>query len=140
MRLNITMTNKELPGNRRLPYKRKNTFQPGQSGNISGRPKLSEDLRRMKDDSLALVIELMYDTIRDRDYVASLKPSERLALIEVVGDRCGLYKTQLNEGGGADNGLARALIEALETNRRYEGLPPIIPTTAIRIENNGIQS
>ncbi len=67
-------------------------FSKGKSPNPGGRPKLPEDVKAMKEASLAKAIEIMHSKVNDSKYVASLRPAELQGLLEIVFDRCGLPK------------------------------------------------
>jgi hypothetical protein len=70
----------------------------------NGRPKLSEEQKRMKYEALNKAVEIMHKKINDIDYIEGLKPGELQDMLELVFDRCGLPKVQKNEITGEDGG------------------------------------
>ena len=81
---NSTETAKKVIGR---PFKR------GESGNPSGRPKLPEEVRIMKDEALQKAIELFHSRVTDEVFMSDLEPAEFLRFMEVAYDRFGLPKT-----------------------------------------------
>lgn len=88
-------------------------FQPGQSGNPGGRPKLPEEIKEIKKAVGARAIQLLWDTIQDEEYVKKLKPNEKLALIEAACDRGGFPRSTKLEGD-AENPLIPRSVEDVE--------------------------
>lgn len=79
-----------------------NRFQPGVSGNKFGRPKLSPELREMREAALSKAVRILHAKIHDARYMAKLRPLELLALLSMAFDRCGLPKVAHNELAGPD--------------------------------------
>jgi hypothetical protein len=75
-------------------------WKPGQSGNPSGRPKLSPELKALKDASLQRAIEIMHGILHDPAYLKKMKPSDLKAFIAEACDRCGLPKVTKAELSG----------------------------------------
>ena len=80
------------------------TFMPGASGNPSGRPKIPEEIKAMKNQSLQKAIMILHEKINDPKYVDKLFPSELMRFMEVICDRFGLPKVTKSEVTGEDGG------------------------------------
>ncbi len=77
-------------------------FVKGVSGNPSGRPKLPEEIKLMKDASLRKAIEILHLKIHDEKYIDALSASDLIKFIETAFDRFGLPKVTKQELTGGD--------------------------------------
>ncbi len=128
-------TKKKSAGNSDLTAPFGTPFKPGQSGNPSGRPKLPEDLKAMRDETLAKAITIMHAKVHDEEYVEGLKAGELTDLLGLVFDRCGLPRVTKSEGDAAGNtDLANTIREVLAEARKHNVIVPNVPPAEPRAE------
>lgn len=65
--------------------------------NPGGRPALSPEQRKMKYEAMSEALVEMHTLIHNKEYLRSLKPSEKIDLLTLICDRCGLPRTTRNE-------------------------------------------
>lgn len=89
-----------------VPQNRPNNgrIQKGEVRNPGGRPKLPEELKAMRDATLAEAIRILHAKIHDKKYIAKLRPAELDGLLTTAFDRCGLPKVTQSEITGKDGG------------------------------------
>lgn len=75
-------------------------FKKGICNNPGGRPKLDPELKKLKSESLAKIIELFHARIHDDAYMKKLDPMAFLKFVEVAGDRFGMPRMISNEISG----------------------------------------
>lgn len=71
-------------------------FLPGHVSNPKGGPKLTPYLKGLLESSLSRAVDIMYDMLHDRDLLSKMSNKDKIRLIEIVFDRCGLPKAQIN--------------------------------------------
>jgi hypothetical protein len=76
----------------------------GQSGNPGGRPKLPEEIKQLKKESLEKAIEILYGLVNSDEYMARQKTDDKIKLLETVFDRFGLPKVTKTELTGDESG------------------------------------
>jgi hypothetical protein len=88
--------NKNVTENQDTPVKKKrgnpNGWPKGVSGNPGGRPKLPEEIKEIKEQTLQKAIIILHDIIEDPDFMKKLKPQDQARMIEIAYDRFGLPK------------------------------------------------
>lgn len=83
----------EKPGNR----DKAGRFIKGTSGNPEGRPRLSDEIKEMKEASLQRAVEILHEKIYDENYINELNAGDLIKFLETAFDRFGLPKVTKNE-------------------------------------------
>jgi hypothetical protein len=88
-------------------------FAAGVSGNPGGRPKLPEEIKKLKEATLEQAIKILHNKITDKTYISDLKPMELIGFLELAFDRLGLPKiSQSNLAGNSGEPLQIIISQA----------------------------